>query len=441
MESFLRKPIQVPFASLFLDPNNPRLAREDHPGYDHPARLFEPGLQKELERVVRNEHDVDALLTAIVTQGWMPIDAMVVWKYPRDGAKYIVMEGNRRTVALRDLRNAVLPREIKKLESMKRRGATPKHELEAQENYVKTIRRVVADTDELTVVPLDAANTDELSKKLPRVLAVRHIQGARGWGNYAEDLWLLDRYTTLFKETHKGKELTWDKSLISRVAHEASLTDVKTKRQLQSAAAFSHFRSEYADRLPGEDDFAPTDYYLFENIVKRPWLREQFGLSQDAFHLDREAVLFAWVFAKPRGRNADENPNVFYRHENVLLWDQIHKYDTDNMTDFASRFDIEDPDGAPKMREVEAAYLTHKARSAPTEVLEQLLRQIGGLTQETLISQADFLQPKLESAIERCQQCVAMIDAGRSAARGSAPTPSVESASSTVSAKVRGMRG
>src|SRR5215510_4703351 len=100
MENFLRDPIKVPFDSLFLDPNNPRLAREDHPGYEHPAKLFEPKLQKELEGIVRNEHDVEGLLTAIITQGWMPIDAIVVWKYPRDGANYIVMEGNRRTVAL-----------------------------------------------------------------------------------------------------------------------------------------------------------------------------------------------------------------------------------------------------------------------------------------------------------------------------------------------------
>src|SRR3712207_6477516 len=180
METFLRKPIEVPFTSLYLDPNNPRLAREDHPGYEDEDALFDPDLQSVLEKVVREEHDVDGLITTLVTQGWMPIDAIVVWKFPGDGGKYIVVEGNRRTVALRDLRNVVLPRESKKLESLKKKKAIAKHDLAEQAALVAQIERVIADTNKLTVVPLDAANIDELKTKLPRVLAVRHIQGARG---------------------------------------------------------------------------------------------------------------------------------------------------------------------------------------------------------------------------------------------------------------------
>lgn len=415
METFLRKPIEVPFTSLYLDPNNPRLAREDHPGYEDEDALFDPDLQSVLEKVVREEHDVDGLITTLVTQGWMPIDAIVVWKFPGDGGKYIVVEGNRRTVALRDLRNVVLPRESKKLESLKKKKAIAKHDLAEQAALVAQIERIIADTNKLTVVPLDAANIDELKTKLPRVLAVRHIQGARGWGNYAEDLWLLERYTVLFEETHPGEDLRWDAALIARVAHEASLSDIKARRQLQSSAAFSHFRTEYEDQLPEDEMFKPTDYYLFENIVKKPWLREQFGLPQDGFHLEHEDVLFKWVFAQPRGPDADKNPNVFYRHENVLVWEKMHRYDVDNETDFASRFNIEEPDSAPKMNEVEPAYLMHKARSAPSEVLEQLLKQIAGFTTETLTTQVDFLKPKLERVIESCEQCIAMMDAAQRA--------------------------
>ncbi len=428
MENFLAKAIAVPFASLFLDPNNPRLAREDHPGYENPKKLFDAKLQQELEQVVRDAHETESLESAIITQGWIPIDAIVVWEFPGDGHKYLVMEGNRRVVALRRLRNAIMQRETQKLESMKRRGATAKHDLEAQKTRVERIQRVIDDTESISVVPLDAKNVAELKQKLPRVLAVRHIQGARPWGSYAEDLWLLGRYQRLFEEKYRGEDLKWDTTLLERVAQEASLGDTKTKRKLQAAAAFSHFRSEFADQLPNGEDFLPTDYYLFENIVKKPWLREQFGLSQEAFHLEREDVLFAWIFAKPRGRNADDNPNVFFRLENVLVWEQMHRYDSEHGTSFASRFDVEDPDAAPTMKDVEAEYLTHKAKRAPTAVLEQLLQQIGGLTQETLVTQADFLRPKLETAIKRCQQCVAMIDAANNV---TAPVASMTSPQTT----------
>jgi hypothetical protein len=306
--------------------------------------------------------------------------------------------------------------------------------LESQEQRVKQLERVIADTNKLTVVPLDAANVAELKKKLPRVLAVRHIQGAKGWGNYAEDLWLLERYTHLYDEKHKGRDLAWEPALIDRVAHEASIGEVKAKRQLQAASAFSHFKAEWEDKLPDGESFAPPDYYLFENIVKKPWLRDQFGLSLEGFHLEREDVLFKWVFAKPRGRTADDNENVFYRHENVLVWEKIHRYDVDNRTDFASRFDVGEPDSAPKFAEVEAAWLTHKARSAPSELLEQLLGQIGSITQDTLVTQADFLRPMLENAVARCQQCVAMIDAAQGA------TPSRGAADGRPSSKTSSRR-
>jgi hypothetical protein len=56
----------------------------------------------------------------------------------------------------------------------------------------------VADADELGVVPFNAATVSELEHKLPRVLAVRHITGAKESGNYTEDLWLLNRYHQVF---------------------------------------------------------------------------------------------------------------------------------------------------------------------------------------------------------------------------------------------------
>src|SRR5262249_26697328 len=153
-----------------------------------------------------------------------------------------------RKTALSIIRKEVLPRELKKLESLKKKRAIAKHDLDEQEVRCKQLQRVIDDTEKISVVPIDAANIQELEAKLPRVLAVRHIQGAKGWGNYAEDLWLLERYTSMFEDAHPGEDLGWDKSLLEKVAHEASLGELKARRQLQAASAFSHFRSEYEDQ-------------------------------------------------------------------------------------------------------------------------------------------------------------------------------------------------
>jgi len=47
---------------------------------------------------------------------------------------------------------------------------------------------------------------------------------------------------------------------------------VKAKRQLKAASWYSrHFRAEWEDSLPAGEDFRKSDYYLFENISRKPW--------------------------------------------------------------------------------------------------------------------------------------------------------------------------
>src|SRR5207248_2776034 len=96
------------------------------------------------------------------------------------------------------------------------------------------------------------------------------------------------------------------------------------------------FRAEWEEELPEGEDFEKRDYYLFEQISRKPWVRQQLGVDDQAFRLSSkaEATLFEWVFkqTRPRPLNADTNPNKFFRHENITLWDQMAKYDQENGT-------------------------------------------------------------------------------------------------------------
>lgn len=413
MEVFVGAAKKVPFESLYLDPNNPRLAMDHPPGYQDPARLFDPDVQPKLEKIVNEVYDVAGLQLGIESQGWMPIDNIVVWQHPNGGGKNVVVEGNTRVVTLRKIR-VRLQREREKLVKMTegRRRYAP-HELINQQNLVSNLDRIVVDTSQLVVVPLEAATVAELERKLPRVLAVRHITGVKEWGNYAQDLWLLTRYETIFEDKHADEKLYWDPALIEHVAHEAALSPIKTRRKILASSCFSHFKARLEDQLPDEEDFKPSDYYLFENIVKKPWLREQFGLLDGMLNIpdEFEDALFKWTFAQPRGRTADDNPNIFFRHENVLLWDQMKRYDEKHGTGFASRFNVEDPDSAPRMAEVEAEWRVHKESRQPTAVIEQLLQQLNRLDAATLISEGAFLRTQLRSLHAFATKILSMIDA------------------------------
>jgi hypothetical protein len=415
MEKFVGKLMPVPFNSIYLDPNNPRLGRDDGPGYEDPRALFDAKVQAEVEEQVAGSYDVETLIAAIIAQGWMPIDNIVIWTYPKQPNSHIVVEGNRRTVALRKIRGPILDRERKKLERMESgKKRYTDHDLKAQRELVARLETIVADTDQLPVVPLDAANIKELEHKLPRVLAVRHITGAKGWGNFAQDLWLLKRYEQLFEDTHtKETSLFWDADLIKQLADEASLTAAEAKKLLRTAMCFSHFDAEFTDQLPEGEEFEPGDYYLFENIVRRAWVRQQLGLGEDDLHLSSwaEEVLFEWVFKLPRPANADDNQNVFYRHENVVLWDQIHRYDEKHGTAFATRLDVNDPKNVPTMRDVEAEYAAHKARKKPQAVLDELLRRLSELPAETLVNEGEFLRAQLQQLNDLSAQYLRMLDA------------------------------
>ena len=61
MENFLKKPLVVPFETLYLDPNNPRLALEDPPSYENPKKLFDADLQTMLEKRIEDVYDVKAM--------------------------------------------------------------------------------------------------------------------------------------------------------------------------------------------------------------------------------------------------------------------------------------------------------------------------------------------------------------------------------------------
>jgi hypothetical protein len=418
METYLRSPVSLPIGRLYPDPNNPRLALEDAPGYDDADDLFDENVKERiLGELGEDAYGVADLEQAIVGQGWMPIDNILVWMHPDEPDKAVVVEGNRRRLALHRMRTTTLPAAKKKLERMEKKAkTTATHQIEEQREFVRRLEQVAADTDNLQVVPVDADTPEELDRKLPRVLAVRHITGAREWGNYAEDIWLLNRYHQLFRDKHGEAGRFWDDDLIGTVADEASLSKMKTKWQLKSASWFSHFRTEYEDQLPDGEEFTKSDYYLFELIARKPWVRSQLDIGDEAFEIPKnsEEILFKWVFQHPRGRTADDNPNVFYRHENINLWDQIRRYDEDHGTAFAKRLDPENPDEADRMQEVEAAYLSHKAQRKPHAVIDELLKRLSELTAEQLAAEGKAFRAQLKQLREQASKFLKMIDAAES---------------------------
>src|SRR3972149_3290144 len=95
-------PLRVVLDRLCLDPNTPRLAATEKPGYADPNKLFDDDVQIQLEiRMRRSYKGIKNLMGSILGMGWIPVDAMLVWEHPKAKGQYVVVEGNARTTALR----------------------------------------------------------------------------------------------------------------------------------------------------------------------------------------------------------------------------------------------------------------------------------------------------------------------------------------------------
>jgi flagellar motility protein MotE (MotC chaperone) len=411
---------EVPFEKLFLDPNNPRIAPENPPGYNAPSAIFDADMQKALETRIRAVYPVDDLESSIMAQGWVPYDPIVVWEHPQQPKHYIVVEGNTRTTALRTLRGERLDRERKKLEKLQASPGRFEEERKVQEELVAHLELVVTQTNNIRVYPMKADTVEELVKKLPQMMGVRHITHAQQWSPYATNLYILSLYEQLFRERHGPKpKLRIEEDLVEDVGERVSYgaaKKTKTRRAIQAASAFTHFKRDFEERLPEDEEFTDRDHYFFEQILQSKFAQDQFEFTKDSLRLpaESEEALFKWAFSLPRSGGGDEaNPNIFYKAENIGLWSKMKSYDGKKSTNFAANFDVAEPDKAPSMRTIEADYLQHQTRSTPIDAVTALLKALREIKVDALVSQQEHLGPMLDEVGKLVEKYKKMMDAAQ----------------------------
>jgi hypothetical protein len=316
-------------------------------------------------------------------------------------------------VVLRRIRKR-LTQEAAHLEKMEKNKAKyDKKDLEDQRKLVVQLRQIVSDTDTLDVHIIKAKSAAELEDWLPLLHGVRHISHVQPWSPYGTNLYFLSRYRQLFEaEYGENKDLKLDDSIIQRLAESASQKPSKARQRIQAAAAFSHFKKNYEHKLSTGEHFTDEDQYFFEQILQNEYPRREFGFEKSDLRLspEKEEVLFQWAFVEPRPAGKD-NPNRFYKAENIRRWQEMHKYDNRNGTSFSEQFDVEDPAAAPTFEKLEAEYMQRKAQVSPLVTLKSLLETLKDLKADTLMSQASHLKPMLKELTKQADTYLTMMEA------------------------------
>ncbi len=383
----LGSPVRVKLDKLYLDPNNPRLALAERPGYTKPALFLGEKLQDRLtDRLRESYKGLKDLVRSILSVGWLPVDPILAWELPRKKGHYVVLEGNTRLTALRLIRRD-LDREKRRLAKFKQNPFLDTAAVQEQDEKVARYAAVVRSTDAIEVLPVAAESAGELAQAVPRLLGVRHITHAQQWKPHATNFYVYTIYRQLFEEAYGSQEgLRLEERLLRQCAGLVSLNAFKVRRSVQTVQAFSRFRAAYDDRLPKGDIFEDDDQAYFAALLELGHPRDAFGFGWDDLVLapEMEEVLFKWAFSRPRQRKDEPNRNVVAAPDDFRTWARIARYDERMHTRFANQLDVQRPEKARPVAEIENDWLTHRSDATPVETMRSLVRALKTMSVETI---------------------------------------------------------
>lgn len=197
------KQITVKYDHLVLDPNNPRfitrhedkVAEEDFLGQDMSG--------KTADKLPKERYKIIELANSIKQNGWLPVDYIFVRKLQDQKDRYVVLEGNRRVTAIR---------EIMKDEKV---------ELKLKDR-LKSIE---------VMEVLDAVSPAELQRKISYLLGVRHHGSLKKWTPFAQAHNIMGRYLEYSGQSQETFE--WNKDYAKKVADTLSIPVDEVEKRLK----------------------------------------------------------------------------------------------------------------------------------------------------------------------------------------------------------------
>lgn len=230
---------KVTLSQLYLDPNNPRFGAGR---FVSDNRVSEDSIQEASQRKIE-AIGIDDLLTKIRHYGFVPTDPIVVRRFTDD--KYVVLEGNRRTAAL------------KKLQKAQDDGETFDLDLLAS---MITLEVLVYEGDNPDIVWL--------------VQGLRHISGIKEWKPLQQAAFI-SKIEEQVQQRYAGRGRP---AGIPTVARIAGVSTAIASRLLKSYSAFNQacddeeYGSIFKDAEKGPEKFSLFAEAIFKNDTLQTWM-------------------------------------------------------------------------------------------------------------------------------------------------------------------------
>ena len=414
--------LEVDLKDLYLDPNNPRLALPDEPGYNNNDVLFNRDSHDEIYKtVISGTHEIkEGLVKTILGVGWEDLNPIIVWQPEGVEGKFLVTEGNRRVTALNYIHSDVYPnykKRYEKAETSSVPGAMS--DLSLLKNDVEKAERVFNQTKKLYVKKMTAVTPEQLQADLPKLLSIIHLSGPKDWGNFEQAKFVYETYINFWRAKNgpisPENLLTWDEEIERKTTDNCNIGLAQTRQALRSYTWFANFKFNYADLLPAGEEFTNTDYFLFEQINKSKWFREEIlGLKtpyDTKMTEEAENAIFQWSFKKPRTLKASDNENIFPRHQMISELERIRNGGLKKEPKYyVTCYDIENTEDARPFDEVEAEYKNIIVKVTPDQTLSKVVERLNEIKAEDLRTLGEHVRPNLLAILEKAQSFIKMID-------------------------------
>lgn len=261
----LRK-ISVSTKKLLLDPNNPRLFTSEEERVP-PNDIPDPGVQEDTRARLRTRNDkfrIDELIESIRTNSYVPEAGGYIFVRSLAGTDYyLVLEGNRRVISLREL-------------------LVKKAELDSA---------VASSIEKIDVLELiDDIPESQIQAKISYLLGTCHHGSHKDWSPFAQARGIYERY---LEQTGQDKEtFKYEKDEGEKIASLLSITEKEVRERLTVFRAMAQLAGDDRMKSSQNGNIISSYYSLIGAAVFNPPknIKTYIPKDPDRFILEPEAI-------------------------------------------------------------------------------------------------------------------------------------------------------